>query len=208
MISSLDNDGLFLLAEGLSGYLAEIAACRAVCLRHESTATVWLTTGVLHVQRLFDPAPATAARLAARVEEFPGWEGTLFWPSEGERWERFRVRAAARGKEDPNARPAALRGIAWEGRPVLVNIRSRGSGAPIVVETAMPSLPLDLPELPLRLVASGLRCHEDLLPGYLAAPLPLAKHGEGRSHLRDYLERATPQNRYASQCFSQRSAGK
>ncbi len=208
MPSPHDNDGLFLLAEGLSGYLAEIIACRAVCRRHEETATVRRTAEVLHVQRRFDPARAPAAHLAARIGALPDWEGTLFWPTEGDRWERLLSRAAARGKEDPNSRPVALRGIAWEGRPVLVSIRSRGARAPTDVVTALPALPLDLPEPPLRLVASALRCHEHLLPTSLAPPLPLGMHGAGWSHLRAYHERATPQNRYASQCFSQRRAGK
>jgi hypothetical protein len=203
MPPTADTDGLLALAEGLSGYLAEISTLRAICLRHESSATVRAAMGVLHVQRLFDPKSGVADRLAAHVNALPGWEQSLFWPSEQARWERLRARTAARWKADPRAGRVALRGVTWHGRPLLVSGCSQGAGAPIQVVTSLPGLPLDLPELPLRQVAEALHCHEFLLPTSVAVPLPVGKHVGDWGHLRQYLERAAPQNRYASQCFSQ-----
>jgi len=70
------------------------------------------------------------------------------------------------------------------------------------VELVLQPNPLRPPELPLRLMASLLRCQDALLPEFIAkAQSPYSHHDIKFLTVREYLTKHMPENLYASQCL-------
>jgi hypothetical protein len=198
------SDPLGALSEAVSSYLEELDSYRAICLRHENTATAYATDRATHLVRVFarDEQALTHVRRAAKAR--PGWEVSPFWEAGRERREQLLKDVRRKRATRPSRAPLLCRGIAWEGRPmiVLVTVPDRKI---VRLELILPPLYQEMPELALRTVASGLRCHEYLLPESVARALPPSRSPVTRAlPLREYLTRATPQNLYASQCVSAR----
>jgi hypothetical protein len=194
-------DGLAALTTALALYLREVDDDHRVCVQHEGTTTVSEDRGCLRLTRLFPRTRQAVASVRTVSGRLPGWQTSPFWHIDGTRWvalERESLRAHA-----PGARGAVTRGVAWNGRPVLVRARPRGPERLTALELLLPPLTGDLPELPLRTVAEGLRCHAHLLPDRVATPVRLSDvpRPDGIT-VRAYLQRAMPRGLYAGQCFS------
>jgi hypothetical protein len=200
MPPAADTDGVDELIRVWSAYLGEITSCRAVCLRHVSTAAVRERGSTLRLRESFRPPEQIVDRLRTRVERLESWSRSPYWPSERRKW------AAILGKATPHLRRsdgfAIARGGEWEGRAILIHARTQGSE--LVVELAVPTVPSPLPELPLRIVAHALRCLEHLLPDIPALPL---RPDRGDSTIGAYLARATPEHLIAGKLFSAARAG-
>ncbi len=198
-VSDSGYDGLATLTTALALYLREVDDARRVCVQHEGTTTVSEDRGCLRITRLFLRTRQAIASIRTASARLPGWRVSPFWHTDGSRWQA--LEHASLRDHVPGAQGAMTRGIAWDGRPVLVRARPRGPGRLLELELLLPSLTRDLPEFPLRTVAEGLRCHAHLLPDCVATAVPLSEVPRPGCSVRAYLERAMPQGLYASQCF-------
>ena len=196
-----DANGLACLTEGIQAYLQEIGGYRAVCRRHEGTTTVDMHEGELRVARCFENSGETVAHLTSAVRLLPGLPGSAAGGRSGNDGTVRHGGSAARkaGRHDPPC--IVRRDIVWEGRRLLVHACLRPSSGVLRVDLCVFRWESDLPELPLRTVATALRCHEFLVPDGVALPLPVpAEEGQGLG-VRDYLTRAMPPNLLAGQCI-------
>lgn len=188
------SDGLSSVVEGIYAYLLEIDAYRAVCRRHEGTATVDEQEGSLRVTRRFQNRGETTAHLTAAVRLL-----ALRQRCRGRRG-NGRGRRGCSVARDNNLDICSLvrRNIIWEGRPLRIGVREQGSRTVLHVDLCVYPPASDQSELPLRAVATALRCHEFLVPDTVALPLPGPGEGQERGSIREYLARAMPANLYAS----------
>jgi hypothetical protein len=200
----LNGGALDLLTEALTGYLDELDESRALCLRHEEATEVCTTPSGLHVTQHVPWNTAAASTVCSAGKAMAGWQQSVFWKTEGQSW----------AKREQDARRYVgrnlllIRGVAWEGRPLLLCVSRQPKAGLLRVKVILLSLPVDLPELPVHQAASALRCLEHLLPRK-AHSLPLSSLPKrGSLGLREFLMRTTPQNLAASQCFSLGGAGK
>jgi hypothetical protein len=199
----LDADALDRAAEAIIAYLEEVHGYRDTCQRHELTAGVYATTNALHVVRIFHASAEVLANLRDAGNRLPAWRDSPWWDSDKERWRQLRKTSKDSSTTRSGGPPLFSRGVLWEGRPMLARTCWPGDGRLLRLDLILPAVELELPELPLRQVALGLRCHEFLLPARVAVALTPCTLPELRSlSPREYLQRAMPQNLYASQCFS------
>jgi hypothetical protein len=202
----MDMDALTACATALGSYLAEIEDYRATCLRYEAGTSMDLVSGCLRFTRAFPWSAAAAAHVTRTAQRLPEWERSPFWESDRDSWLALERQAVAQAGASAAPPGLLIRGVSWEGRPVLVCASSVSDR--LLLTGILPPVGAGLPELPLRVVAQGLACLADLLPDGVARPLP-ATVKRGRKEpwtVRDYLARATPQNLCAGQCFSDDSA--
>jgi hypothetical protein len=186
-------DGLTCLAGAVYAYLREIDAYRGVCSRCAGTAVVRERAAWLEVTRWYKPTDEALTHLGSALGRLPEHR-----PTQARR-EGYRREA---GDDSPITLP---RHITWEHRPAVVRSSLTGSDARTLQVTLLLHREAgDLPELPLRTLASALLCHEFLLPEVIASPLPPGRAPRSLS-VRAYLLRAMPPNLYAGQCI--RDAG-
>jgi hypothetical protein len=181
-------DGSASLAAGLYAYLQEVDGYRIVCRRHGGKAAVDAQEGGVRVTRCFESGSATVAHLQVATQLLP-------------RWKRRISEERGAGKRRDGPRLLVQCDVLWEGRRLLVEAFQPSSTAVLHVELSLWPWESDLPELPLRMVATALRCHEFLLPDGIARPLPVPADGRGGREIRAYLMHAMPKNLYASQCI-------
>lgn len=190
-----DTDGLSCLTEGVHAYLQEIDDYRAVCRRHEGTAVVRQRRSQLQVARFFKNTSETATHLQSALRQLAalqGDHGRRDGGKDARRWRRHSTQEKAWRCQ-----------IVWAGRLLSLDAYRSGETAILQVNLHVPCVPRgDLPELPLRLLAEALRCHEFLLPDVVTAPLPVPpRQAAAFVGLREYLLRVTPPNLLASQCI-------
>lgn len=196
-----DEDGLDELAGALRGYLDELDGYRAVCQRHAPAVGVEKSGPALRLRASFAGQRSMEA-VRAQVERLPCWRRSPYWPTEGRGWEERRSHAN-RAALAAAAGSRTVRGVAWEGRGVIID--ARVDHAALHLELTAPELPTPLPELPLRVVAQLLGCLERLTAGLEALPRP---GGGGRSStVWEYLRRATPDDFPVGKLFSAPRAG-
>jgi hypothetical protein len=190
-------DAVAALTMALGAYLGELDDDRRTCLRHAATAIVSATPAGLRITRLFPRSRAATAQVRRAAGQLPDWRLSPFWAAHRRRWEAI----AREPPEGTDGRVLFTRGLSWEGRPALVRAAAVEPGR-LEVDLLLPCLGPGLWELPLRTAATGLQCHEHLLPARVVRPLPRpAPLPPGHSSLTQFLTRATPQELYASQCF-------
>src|SRR5439155_1008168 len=102
--------------------------------------------------------------------------------------------------DPPSVRPLIRSDRIWEGHQLLVRARTQHPSRVLTLEVCVLPHNGGLPELPLRVLATALRCHEFLLSDGVAQPLPVP-HDLLRSGIREYLTRVTPHNLSARQCI-------
>ena len=185
-------DGLTGLAEGLYAYLQEVTADRDLCRRHEATIAVQQLDGELRLARCFENSSRTVSHLAGAIRLLP-------------RWRTPRGRKGGEGERPPGTHdvPCLLRSdIDWECRRHLVQAQIHPLSEALSVKVSVFPWECELQQLPLRTIATALRCHEFLVPEGTALPLPVPG-GDGRATegIRAYLARTMPPNAYASQCI-------
>ena len=195
-----EYDGLAALTTALTLYFTEVDDAYRVCVQHEGTTAVSETRGCLCLSRLFQQTPQVLASVRQVSDSLPGWRASLFWSADGGHWTEIERESL---RDHPaQCGPAVTRGVSWNGRPVLVRVRPHGPDRLVALDLLLPPVSRDLPELPLRRVAAGLRCHAHFVPDRVAAAVSLSALPRPGERVREYLTRATPPGLYASQCFS------
>ena len=202
-------DGTEALAEGLYIFLKEVQGYRATCLKHEGTAAIHDAGKELQVYRMFKRDDAVARQLFRASEALPSWGESLYWSSDGDRWEKLQRDIMARMKKHKKQHPIITRGVSWEGLPVLIHAYKYEPDPFMKVELVMPAVTSVLPPLPLKTIADALRCHEFLIPDYMTVALPPYQgHATDFLTIREYLSSAMSPNLYNLYCgFPERKNG-
>lgn len=198
--SSLEvpGDGLDLIAQSLHAYLQDVHRNRAICRRHENTATVRQDNSILRVTKRFADRPETVRFLLRSAGKLPNWE-QFRWPSTSMSvLQRLASKAgvAALG----GGSPVYVRGLFCDERPVLLHVY-RPPTPELCVEVSLPVLSGDVQELSLTALAKALLCHEYLIPDSVATPLPVDAETMSRFGVQVYLQRTMLKNLYASKCI-------
>lgn len=186
------DDAMACLVQGLVTYFQEVEGYRAVCRRHEGTAVVREARDGLWVVRCFADGGRACAHLASalRLLSTPDDAAGDHARDESRRW-------AIAGR---SSRSALQAHVSWEGRQALVRARTRQAVLKVEVQILPPAG--DLPDLPLRALATALCCHEFLVPDGVAPALPCPPHSGARGDsIREYLTHAMPPKLAARQCI-------
>lgn len=193
------SDGLELLSQALHGYHQEIDAQRSLCDKHTPTAAIHTKGKELQLYRLFERDEATAEHLRRVTDALPSWEETLDWNREGKNWEKLERDITGRMTKHEELLPIVTKGVSWEGRPILIHAYKFEADPTMKVELVLPHVELENPELPLRTIASALRCHEHLVPEGLAqARPPYERHEAEFISIPQYLSHTMPPELYAT----------
>jgi hypothetical protein len=197
---NLSDESLSLFAEALDGYHQELADQVAICKKHSQTAAIHDKGKELQLYRLFHRDAAVAEHLRNAAETLPSWQEALDWSNEGQKWEKIKQDVTGRMTKHNELLPLVTKGIAWEGRPVLIHAYKFEADPMVKVELVLPHVERELPTLPLRTIASALRCHEYLVPSELAeARPPYERHEAEFLSIPQYLSQTMPSSLYATQ---------
>ncbi|MDD5055781.1 MAG: hypothetical protein PHZ00_05960 [Candidatus Peribacteraceae bacterium] len=199
----LANNGSASLTEAILSYLQEVQEQRALVARHEGSAAIHTASSKqLEVYRMFERNAETAQALRSAAEKLPSWENALYWKQEGGKWETIAREIEARMVKHSKLHPILSRGIVWNNRPMFVHAYKYEPDPRMKIELVLPSVPSPMPELPLRIIAEALQCHDYLVPEYTAKPLPPYEgHDANFLTLSEYLSQTMPTELYATQCF-------
>lgn len=203
-VAQLGDDGLGTLTEALASYLDEIDGYRMTCLKHETSTAVRVERRLVRLSRLVRDDTTVRTHLQSVAARLPGWEVSPYWTMDGEAWQR-RTQRLSQEQGKKALQTLFTRCIAWDGLPMFLQVHPGKAERTIAVELILLPFTPVLPQLTLRLIAILLRCHEHLLPSWLAAALPQPITKSSVS-IREYLERTMPQNLYARQCILAASA--
>ena len=92
--------------------------------------------------------------------------------------------------------------IEWEARDLILHVYKFEPDPILKVELVLQPNPLRPEELPLRVLASLLRCHEALIPEFIAtAQTPYTHHDINFLTIEEHLAKHMPKNLYASECL-------
>jgi hypothetical protein len=188
--------GLGTVAEALVSYLLELDEYRAICLGHEASAVVEQREAALRVEEVFDMA-GKPHRLLTTARQLPGWDISPFWGSEREAWRAMEQDENTRGGE--RRRGGIIRGVVFRDRPMLLHARE--DGGLLRLSALVPPLPLPLPDLPLRTLATALSCLDRLAPSEERVLSPPRLHGNRGISPSAFLRRTMPKNLVACQCI-------
>lgn len=196
----LSDESLCLFAEALDGYRQELVEQASFCKKHEQTAAIHDKGKELQLYRLFHRDAAVAEYLRKTTETLPTWKEALDWSSEGQKWEKLERDVIARMTKHGKLLPIVTKGVTWEGCPVLVHAYKFEADPVMKVELVLPHVERELPTLPVRTIASALRCHEYLVPSELAeARPPYERHEADFLSIQQYLSQTMPPSLYATE---------
>jgi hypothetical protein len=199
--SDAGADALDLLTGAILGYMTEVDAYWQLCSQHERTTVASVTEHALRLAKRFPWSPAAVAYLRRAVGDLPSWDESPLWDPEDSGCIALQELQKTTGEGTAQS-SIITRGIAWEGRHILV-LASSDRDQPVMELHLVLARGLgELPDLPLRQAAICLMCHDALVPEAIASPLPApAPCPPGLCTIRELLERAMPKNLYASKCF-------
>ncbi len=180
-------------------YLEEIDEDRALCAKHAETAAIHDMEGQnLELYRMFKATANAAEHLRTGAKHLPDWEESLFAKHNIEGWEKLRQQVTQRMEKHGKQHEVLTKGVAWEGRPVLIHAYKFEPDPRMKVELIVPPYGDPSPMLPIQTLAVLLRCHEFLLaPGIVAALPPYVGHDVKFMTLWEYLEAKMPKDEYA-----------
>jgi hypothetical protein len=194
------ENGSQLLAEALHRYRQEIIEQSELCKRHTPSAAIHTKGKELQLYRLFERDEAVATQLRRATDTLPSWKEALEWDSDGKKWEKLERDVTARMSKHQELLPIVTKGIAWEGRPMLVHAYKFEADPMMKVELVLPHVERELPVLPLRILAQALGCHEYLVPQELAqARPPYERHETDFITIPEYLSQTMPAALYATE---------
>ncbi len=197
-----DTDGINSLTGGLLSYLQEIQGQQKVIKHHADTAAIHNASKQLEVYRMFASSSAVAESLRKSAKALPSWDTNQYWKKEGSKWEKLKSEIEARMERHTKQHAVFTKDIAWNDRVILIHAYKFEPDSRMKIELVVPALPSPLPELPSKIIADVLTCHEYLVPEYIAKPLPFYKsHDANFQSLTEYLSHNMPPELYASQCF-------
>ncbi len=165
-------------------FVMELDGYRQTCIRHDkSTAVTLAKNGTLWLRKkyeLTDDVQETVDRTVGAMED---WKESPWW-HKWDTWDDLKERMEKREK------PLVCTGVHWEGWPMLVCITV--SEKSVTIATASPAVGSEtLPELPLRKAAMALRCHEHIVPEWLAKPQEVQKRKNGDYPIHGYLRKTS-----------------
>jgi hypothetical protein len=196
----LQQDGVQLLAEALGGYLQEVERYRAICQQHQHTAAIHMKGKELQIYRLFDRSADATEQLRTASELLPPWEESVFWKYEGDAWKKLHRDVEARMKKHQKLMPILTKGIEFNNLPMLIHAYKFEPDPMMKVELIVPHSEAMDAELPLRILALALECHDYLLPAYVTHPLPpYTRHETKFATVWEYLSATMPPELFASQ---------
>lgn len=198
MLFDEHTDGVEPVAEAIYIFVTEMKGYRATCLKHEGTAAIHNAGKELQVYRMFKRDEAVARQLRLASEALPSWKESLYWGSDGDRWDKLQRDITARMKKHTKQHPIVTRGVSWEGVPILIHAYKFEPDPFMKVELVMPVHSMVVPQLALKTIASALACHEFLIPDCMTVALPPYQgHATDFLTIREYLSSAMPQSLYS-----------
>lgn len=187
----------------LNMYLREVEAQRALCVKHLATAAIHDAGKELQIYRQFARKEETAASIRRFGDLLPGWEQTFEWDAQSAHLNKLQKAIERRMEKHSKQHAVYTRGVSWEHRPVLIHAYKFEPDARMKLEIVLPNVRRHVVELPIHVVCSALRCHEYLVPEFVAeARPPYEGHGTDFLTLTEYLSREMPDGLYATQSFS------
>lgn len=198
-----ESDGLEMLAEAVHLYLGEIEECRAICELHKDTAAIHTKGKELQVFRMFKRDDTAITYLKNMTKQMPGWEESPHWLATGQKWQKLERDVTSRMKKHTKQIPIATKGVDWEGTPILIHAYKFETDPNMKLELILPDYESDTTPLPIQAIAEALRCHDHLLPQYMATALPpYERHETAFQTIPEYLAAHMPPARYASHCLT------
>lgn len=202
-------DGLGILESAIHNYLVEIESYAVICAKHEKLAAIHTRGSSLQLYRHFKTDAVTATQIHKASKELPDWSESIYWKKGGKLvaiWEK-QLKEVQRHTTGRNGLlPILTRGTAWEGYPVLIHAYKYETEPTMKVELILGQYESPTPELSLHIISALLRCHEHIVPEYIAKALPPYKRHETKFQtISEYLSHTMPKGLYASECLQRMS---
>ena len=202
------SSGIALLAEAMSEYMKEVESMYALCKANNHKAAIHERGKEFQLYRLYENSEKnreiTGKMLRNATSKAEGWEDSPYWAQDGKQWALIEKQVKNKTLKHERLNPFLTRGISWEGIPVLVHAYKFEPDPVMKVELILPEYTSELPQSPLRRIASALRCHEHLVPHYIAEPLPpYTRHETRFSTIAEYLSRHMPKTGTTPHLFSE-----
>ena len=191
------------VAKALNIYLREIEVQRLLCEKHLLSAAIHRRGKELQVYRQFDRNEDATASIRRFGEMLPSWDTLADWERiKGVPLKVEREVIARMGKHSKQ-HPFFTRGVAWERRPVLIHGYKFEPDPVMKLELILPSVERHIDEFSLHVIGSALRCHEYLVPDFVAtAKAPYDRHETKFLTLTEYLTQTMPKGLYATEAIS------
>ena len=197
-----DNSPLVSAAKALNLYVREVEDQRALCSKHLATAAVHNKGKELQIYRQFDRREETAASIRRFGDMLPDWETALEWEAEKGYLLKLRREIERRMEKHSKQHAVYTRGVAWEHRPLLIHAYKFEPDVAMKLEIIAPNVKRYVEELPLHVVSSVLRCHDYLIPDYVATANPFyERHEADFLTLTEYLAERMPKGLLATEAL-------
>lgn len=198
-----EDSSLACVAKTLNIYVREVEAQRALCEKHWRTVAIHNKGNELQIYRQFERKEEIAASIRRFGDLLPGWEETLEWKSQSAYLSRIQKAVERRMEKHSKQHAVYTRGVAWEHRPILIHAYKFEPDPRMKLEIVLPNVQRHFDELPVHRVCSALRCHEYLIPDYIAASRPPYEgHDMEFLTLTEYLSKTMPKGLYATEAIS------
>ncbi len=196
-------ESLVAVGSALNLYIREVEARGALCKKHLATAAIHDKGQELQIYRLFDRREETAASIRKFGDLLPSWDTTLEWVTQKNHLIRVQKAIERRMEKHSKQHPVYTRGVEWEHRPILIHAYKFEPDPILKLEIVLPGVKRHIEELPLHIVCSALRCHEYLVPEFVApAKPPYERHEAEFLTLTEYLSLTMPKGLHATDAVS------
>lgn len=173
-----------------------------ICSQFQKTAAVHTKGKTLQVYRMFDRNAKIAENIRTVSSSINTWDSLSDWSSLGSEWNTLQKGIESRMERHTKQVPILTKGIAWEGRPILIHAYKFEPDPFMKLELLAPKKAVEEQELPLSIMASILRCHRVLVPDFLAnARAPYERHETEFETISNYLSQTMPKGLYATECL-------
>lgn len=171
-----------MLSNALAMFLHEIDDLRVICMRHNSSTDLRISSGnAVILTKRYEANDFLQEHIGRMLEQHEGWERAV-WRFEIKKWERMKAAVAAKYKKH-----LALKGISHEGHAILVLARREGQEH--IIEFYIPHVKAPVEELPLRTMAQAMELYEALAPESVVKVKPVEPNKGGGYPLHSYLKR-------------------
>lgn len=196
-------ESLATAGNALNIYLRELEMQRALCAKHLSTAAVHDRGKELQIYRQFERREEVVASIRKFGDLLPSWESTLEWDTQSGYLNKVQKGIERRMEKHTKQHAVYTRGVSWEHRPVLIHAYKFEPDTRMKLEIVLPGVKRHVEELPVHRICSALRCHEYLIPEFVAAARPpYERHETKFLTLTEYLSQTMPKGLYATDVLS------
>ncbi len=198
-----DNSSLDSAAKALNLYIREVEEQRALCAKHLKTIAVHNKGQELQIYGQFDRREETATSIRTFGDLLPSWDTTFEWKTQSQYLLKVEREITRRMEKHSKQHAVYTRGVAWEHRPILIHAYKFEPDPILKLELVLPNVKRHIEELPIHVVCSALRCHEYLVPDYVAKPKPpYERHETEFLTLTEYLTGKMPKGLYVTESIS------